>query len=64
MAHKAKPMPTSPRLKLRRILWPDGSTSIDPKDYDVIDKRGERIGRIYRTIPVGGLGDGACTGSR
>jgi hypothetical protein len=47
-------MPTSPSLKLRRILWPDGSTSTDPKDYDVIDDRGERIGRMYRVIAIGG----------
>jgi hypothetical protein len=46
-------MPT-PTLKLRRIIWPDGSTSIDREDFDVIDERGERIGRLYRTIAVGG----------
>jgi hypothetical protein len=53
-AQKARPMTTTPTLKLRRIIWPDGSTSIDREDFDVIDERGERIGRMYRTIAVGG----------
>jgi hypothetical protein len=47
-------MPTSPILKLRRIIWEDGHTSIDREDFDVIDDRGERIGRMYRTIAIGG----------
>ena len=47
-------MTSSPSLKLRRIVWDDGSTSRDPEDYEVIDERGERIGRMYRTIAVGG----------
>jgi hypothetical protein len=44
----------TPTLKLRRIIWPDGSTSIASEDFDVIGERGERIGRMYRTITVGG----------
>jgi hypothetical protein len=44
---KRKPM-TTPNLKLLRL------TSIDPEDYEVIDARGERVGRIKRTIAVGG----------
>jgi hypothetical protein len=47
-------MTTSHGLKLRRVLWDDGSTSLDPEDYEVIDERGERVGRMYRTIAVGG----------
>ena len=39
---------TIPNLKLLRL------TSIDPEDYEVIDARGERVGRIKRTIAVGG----------
>jgi hypothetical protein len=27
---------------------------IDPEDYEVIDERGERVGRIYRSFAVGG----------
>jgi hypothetical protein len=45
---------TTPDLKLRRLIWDDGGTSIDPEDYEVIDARGERVGRMYRTIAVGG----------
>jgi hypothetical protein len=44
----------TPLLKLRRVVWDDGSTSIDPEDYEVVDERGERIGRMYRTLAVGG----------
>jgi hypothetical protein len=47
-------MTTSPSLKLRRVLWDDGNPSLDPEDYEVIDERGERISRIYRTHAVGG----------
>jgi hypothetical protein len=39
---------TSPNLKLLRL------TSLDPEDYEVVDARGERVGRMYRTIAVGG----------
>jgi hypothetical protein len=46
----------TPNLKLRRLIWRDGGTSIDPEDYEVIDARGERVGRIKRTIAVGGYG--------
>jgi hypothetical protein len=35
-------------LKLRRIDWGDG------EDYEVIDARGEKVGRMYRTEAVGG----------
>jgi hypothetical protein len=45
---------TTPLLKLRRLIWHDGGTSIDPEDYEVIDARGEKVGRLYRTIAVGG----------
>jgi hypothetical protein len=48
------PLPAPPLLKLRRLIWADGGTSIDPEDYEVIDARGERVGRIKRTIAVGG----------
>jgi hypothetical protein len=41
---------TTPDLKLRRLIWDDGGTSIDPEDYEVVDARGERVGRMYRTI--------------
>ena len=41
-------------LKLRRIVWDDGQHSLDPEDHNVVDGRGEKIGRIYRTIAVGG----------
>jgi len=41
-------------LKLRRIIWDDGKASIDREDYEIIDTRGKKIGRIYRTIAVGG----------
>jgi hypothetical protein len=34
-------------LLLRRIVWPDGSST--PDDYEVIDERGEKIGRMYLT---------------
>jgi hypothetical protein len=43
---------TAPVLRL--IVWDDGTTSIDPEDYEVIDERGARVGRLYRTIAVGG----------
>ena len=45
--------PTAIPLKLRRLIWDDGGTSIDPEDYEVIDARGESVGRIKRTIAVG-----------
>jgi hypothetical protein len=38
----------TPNLKLRRLIWRDGGTSIDPEDYEVIDARGEKVGRMYR----------------
>jgi hypothetical protein len=41
-------------LKLRRIIWDDGKASIDREDYEVIDARGEKVGRMYRTKSVGG----------
>jgi hypothetical protein len=41
-------------LKLRRIIWDDGKPSRDREDFDVVDERDERIGRMYRTIAVGG----------
>jgi hypothetical protein len=41
-------------LKLRRIIWDNGKLSIVREDYEVIDERGEKIGRIYRTDAVGG----------
>ena len=47
-------MTTLPGLKLRRIVWDDGSTSLDPEDYEVIDERGEKVGRLYRSPAVGG----------
>ena len=40
-----------PDLKLRRT-WHDGGQPRE--DYEVIDERGERVGRMYRTIAVGG----------
>ena len=40
--------------KLRRIIWDNGKPSIGREDYEVIDERGERIGRMYRTIAGGG----------
>ena len=43
-------------LKLRRIIWDDGKPSRDREDFDVIDERDERIGRMYRTEAVGGDG--------
>ena len=45
---------TTPDLKLRRLSWDDGGTSIDPEDYEVIDARGEKVGRILRTDAEGG----------
>jgi hypothetical protein len=50
----ATPLMPPESLKLRRLIWHDGGTSIDPEDYEVIDARGERVGRMYRTIAVGG----------
>jgi hypothetical protein len=53
-----------PDLKLRRT-WHDGGQPRE--DYEVIDARGERVGRMYRTLAVGG-GEGwnwtVCTASR
>jgi hypothetical protein len=46
-------------MKLRRIRWADGRTSIDPEDYEVMDARGARIGRIYRTDAVAAVMCGA-----
>ena len=42
---------TTPDLKLRRT-WHDGGQPRE--DYEVIDARGERVGRMYRTDAVGG----------
>jgi hypothetical protein len=55
---------TPPDLKLRRLIWHDGGTSIDPEDYEVIDARGERVGRIKLPSAAGRPGTGPCTGSR
>jgi hypothetical protein len=42
------PLMTPNNLKLLRL------TSLDPEDYEVIDARGERVGRIKRTVAVRG----------
>jgi hypothetical protein len=42
----------TPNLKLRCLIWDNGSPSLDPEDYTVIDERGEKVGR--RTIGAGG----------
>jgi hypothetical protein len=47
-------MTASPSLKLRRVWRDNGSPSLDPEDYEVIDERGKRLGRMYRTRAVGG----------
>jgi len=47
----AKPI-TTPDLKLRRT-WHDGGRPRE--DYEVIAARGERVGRMYSTIAVGGF---------
>jgi hypothetical protein len=39
-------------LKLRRLDWGDGGRPRE--DYEVIDARGEKVGRMYRTEAVGG----------
>jgi hypothetical protein len=41
-------------LKLRRIIWSDDEHDAQREDFEVIDERGERIGRMYRTNAVGG----------
>jgi hypothetical protein len=41
-------------LKRRRIKWADGTDAAN--DFSVIDERGKKIGRIYRTVAVGGVG--------
>jgi hypothetical protein len=40
----------TPDLKLRRT-WNDDDQPYE--DYEVIDARGERVGRMYRTDAVG-----------
>ena len=35
-------------LKRRRIYWADDTDAAN--DFSVIDERGEKIGRIYRTL--------------
>jgi hypothetical protein len=47
-------------LILRRIIWDDCKASIGGDDFCVIDERGEKIGRIYRTDAVGTSGDDWC----
>jgi hypothetical protein len=48
-----KPMTTpTATLKLRRINWGNGGRPRE--DYEVIDARGEKVGRKYRTEAVGG----------
>ena len=56
--------PAAIPLKFRRIDWGDGDRPRE--DYEVIDARGEKVGRMYRTEAVGAAmrGDGACTESR
>jgi hypothetical protein len=57
--------PTTIPLKLRRIDWGDGGQPRE--DYEVIDARGEKVGRMYRTIAVGTggrPGTGRSTASR
>jgi hypothetical protein len=39
-------------LKHRRIQWADGTDAAN--DFSVVDERGKKIGRIYRTVAVGG----------
>ena len=44
--------PTAPpSLTLRRIGWGDGDRR---EDFEVLDERGEKVGRVYRTITIGG----------
>jgi hypothetical protein len=54
MFRLSAPARSHTEMKLRRIRWADGQTSIDPQDYEVIDERDQRIGRIYRAEAVGG----------
>jgi hypothetical protein len=39
-------------LKRRRIKWADGSNAAN--GFEVLDERGEKVGRVYRTITIGG----------
>jgi hypothetical protein len=41
-------------LKLRRIVWDNDTPSTRNEDFEVIDARGEKVGRMYRTEAVGG----------
>jgi hypothetical protein len=41
--------PAPPRLELRRIVGGDGGRPRE--DYEVIDARGEKVGRLYRAGP-------------
>jgi hypothetical protein len=41
-------------LILRRILSSDDEPEVQREDFEVIDERGQRIGRMYRTDAVGG----------
>jgi predicted secreted Zn-dependent protease len=52
MFRLSAPARSHTEMKLRHIRWADGQTSIDPEDYEVIDERGEKIGRIKRAIAV------------
>ena len=41
-------------LKHRSTHWADGTAAAN--DFDVIDERGKKIGRIYRILAGGGRG--------
>jgi len=45
-------LPMTLTLKLRRVRWSAGSNAAN--DYTVLDEHSEKIGRIYRTLAVGG----------
>jgi hypothetical protein len=40
-------------LILRRILSSDDEPEVQREDFEVIDERGQRLGRVYRTDAVG-----------
>jgi hypothetical protein len=46
-----RPLVCVGEMKLRRVVWDDGLPSVGGEDYEVIDDRGEKVGRLFRLAP-------------
>jgi hypothetical protein len=49
---RAIPLRTAMTLLLRRIIWDDGKPSGGGQNFEVIDQRGQKVGRIESALKL------------